>query len=221
MVAVAACGPGVLAMLASAQSPFISNSSDFTRVIGNAICQAAGLPYHRRMLLAIETGAIGGFFASLAAFSVSFVWGGLCSSVDEHFRERCIRAGRIASNSTRKNGHFPVVLMWIPFVYIDCLLAGTIGFGFRSEAGFLLRREVMQMVAIGSIFVAIFCVLIPPAIVGLLQVVYQTLKEIAYGFPEKDDPSILPYLHRQAEAFMWLLTPRKKNSPSETVPTKV
>ena len=138
------------------------------------------------------------------------MWGAICSTVDDRFRERCIRAGRIASSSTRKDGHFPVLLMWVPFVYSICLLAGVLGFNFKtSEVDRLSRAEVMQIVAIGAAFAVPFCVLIPPVVLGLLQVGYRTLKEIASGYPEKDDPPLLPYLYRQAEALLWLLTPRK------------
>ena len=160
---------------------------------------------------------------SLAAFPLSFAWGGLCYLVDKHFRKRYIRTGRIAINSTRKNGHFPVILLWIPYVYIDCFLAGVFGHSSTSEAGSVDRHEVMQMAAIGGSFVAIVWVLLSPVVVGILQDVYQTLKEIANGVPEQDDPSILPYLYRQAEALVWLLTPtpQKKSPPPETAPASV
>ena len=211
-----------MAMSAFTQSrPHYYHSFHYARVLGNVICKAVGLPHYRQVGLAVQAGGWGGLFAAFIAFAFVFPWGGFCSWVDKRFRKRYIHTGRIPSNSTREDGHFPILLLWIPYFYIDCILAGAIGYSVQSEVRSITRREAVQMAAIGGPFVAIFWVIIPLVILGLLQVAYQTLKEIAQGFPEKDDPSILPSLYLEAEALVWLLTPLKKSVAPERAPTNV
>jgi len=209
--------PGLFTMYVTSLS--FGTADLLYRLIGNAICEAANLPHFTRIEATIAVGAIGGCFGTLIAIFFVMPVAFLGDWMEKRFKERYRRSGRIPRDSTREDGHFPVLLLWIPLVFLACFLAGPFGDTVSSAipgVGGLSSVDLTIMSAIGGVFVAPVWMVVTPLTCGVLESIYHFLYEVLQGCARKKEPTIAPYLWRQSEAFVWLLTPAPRQTLSGT-----
>jgi len=140
--------------------------------------------------------------------------------MEKRYKERNIRSGRIPPYSSREDGHFPVLLLWVPLVFVACLLSGPTGASVNLTVPGLhdvSKADVTVMSAIGGIIVAPGGILVTLLTYGVLEPIYQFLWDVALETEERGEPEMLPYLWRQGEAFVWLLWPVPRQSSSGSV----
>ena len=172
----------------------------------------------------MAVGPIGGILGTLPCLFFVIPLGYLEAWMDERFKQRNIRSGRISCDSTRDDGHFPILPLWIPLVFLACLLSGPTGASLDlAIPGMheLSKANVTKMSAIGGIIVA--PVWIPVALLtyGVSQKTFQLICEILQGFAESEEVVMLPYLWRQGEALIWLFTPVRSQILSGSISTSV
>jgi len=187
------------------------------RVIGAAICKAAKLPY-LPLTTASRMGAIGGPFAAMACIPPTLATILFCATLNERFRQQGIRSGRLA-HRCRRSGHFPDILLLIPLVFLDCLLGGLIGHEIFAPRP-VFRREVVQMATLGGLMVAPIFPIVFFFLLGLLEALWQLVRELSQGYPASESLLLLPYLWGQFSALKRLLGHLAgRNSGSASAPT--
>jgi len=172
------------------------------------MCKAANLPHFADIETAIAVGAIGGFFATLPCLVFVIALRVLGDWMEKWFKERNIRSGRVSHDTDRENGHFPVLLLWIPLVFLPCLFSGLIGIR-TIGIDELSKADVAKMSAIGGVIVAPGWIIVSLLTYGVLETVYIFLCELSASqeLEGKGEPEMLSYLWRQGEALVWLLLP--------------
>jgi len=203
-----------------------TSTNRIRRLTGNAICKAANLPHFARIETPMVVGAIGGFFGTALGLLCIVPLGRLGEMVDKRYKQRHIRSGRISRHSTRTDGHFPVLLfIWIPLVFLVCLLSGPISASFNwvmvGVARELSKADITRMSAIGAVFVAPGWTPIALVIYGVAETIYQFFSEILEGHAGQGEPDMLPYLWRQGEALIWLFRPIPRKISSRSLSTNV
>jgi len=217
-VAILAVGPSVLAMcvIVGARPPSWHSMGVLRRIVGAIVCKASNLP-HIPWTTAAELGAIGGVFAEMVCIPFIFVVMVSSISLNKRYREQGIRSGRLPRNC-RQSGHFLDILLFVPVIFLNCLLGGLIGrdissikpgyYVYRREATAsqgVSRREVAQMGAIGGLIVAPIFPIVFFFLCGVIEVAWTPVSEISQGYPSSSSLVILPYLWRQFGAFGRLL----------------
>ena len=144
--------------------------------------------------------------------------------VEERFKERHIRSGRIPRDSTREDGHFPTLLFWIPLVFLACLLSGPVGASINlAIPGMheLSKANVTRVSAIGGALVSPIWIIVALVTYGVSEATLQLICEILDGFAYKTEPEILPYLSGQFEALLWLFSPVRRKVMSTSISASV
>ena len=187
------------------------------RVIGNSVCKAVNRPHFPRTVTAFSIGAAGSWIGTISTYPLGWLFGMFLERLDNRAREWHVRSGRIPANSTRSDGHFPVILLWIPFFYPSCIVASAIGTDFAvSGVKILAKADVNRMCAIGAAIAVPIFVLFVSVYLTVSAALHDFVLGVIQGFPEKEPPIItFDYLYRQVEALVWLLSP-KKTSPTRT-----
>ena len=138
--------------------------------------------------------------------------------MDDRYKARHILSGRLPATSTRKDGHFPVLILSIPFFYVICVITGAYakipsgGAGQQPPS----RSRLTQMCAVGGVFAAPFSTFAIPITVAVLEIIFKFNIEVIQGHPDQTEPLVSPYLARQFEALVWLFSSRKSLQASLT-----
>ena len=156
-------------------------------------------------------GAIGSFFGTCLGFLLLYPYFRLSEEMEKKYKERLIRSGRISRHSTRKDGHFAILLLTIPVVYFLCFLSGPVSTSFgwvrMGSVREISRVDVARISAIGALCIAPVWVPVVLLVYGIFEKIYQFVCEVLDGRAEREEPDTLPYLWRQGEALVWLFRP--------------
>ena len=179
-------------------------------MIGNAIFKAANLPSFRtNYSIPFTAGISGGALAAATCVPLIFPFCIISTRLEDRYKGRYRLSGRVAPNSLRNDGHFPVLLLWIPLVYLICVLTGVYAYSLSGAHTHPSRAHLTQMGATAGLIVAPLCTLGIPLFVAGVEIIYDLNEEVMQGHPNKLEPALIAYLGRQAEAFVWLFTTHK------------
>ena len=139
--------------------------------------------------------------------------------LDDRYKARYILSGRLPANSTRKDSHFPIMFLWIPFFYIICVITGAY-YAYSLSGGPAQQRpsrfHMTQMGAVGGVFAAPLCTFAIPITAAVLEIIFNFNGEVIQGHPGKTGPIISAFLARQFEALVWLFSSQKSAQASRT-----
>lgn len=181
--------------------------------MGNFICKLMNLPHYTELEVPLRVGAVGGAMSFIIAAFLGGILTELGHSLDARFAAGYRRAGNLSFDIDRRDGHFPVLILWIPFIFLDCLIANICGKRWQSQ---LTLGQLSQMAAIGG-------AICTPAIL-ILGLIFWIVLERLYNFEKAKARGYTPplesalFLKRQWEALGWLTSlPKHTYTPTPQV----
>lgn len=159
------------------------------------------------------------------SFPFAIGTGYLCAFLDGYFERRYKRpGGRLAptdstspnATTPRKSSHFPIVLLWIPYCFINTYLVTACGYqkvsSIRQKEGEgslrplkLTRDETLHVANLGALIGAPAFPFVVPLTILCLFFLLNSMWDVVSGEPEGNVcTEVLLWYGRQFEAFCWL-----------------
>jgi len=174
-------------------------------MLGNVISKAANLPHYTKLEVPFRVGAIGGAVSFIVIVFLAGIMVELCRTLDARFAAYYRSTGKLSFDIDRRDGHFPVLIFWIPFIFFfDCLVANLVGSRWQSQ---LTTGQVGQMAAIGGLIVTPVVLIVGILSWIVLERLFNLEKAKARGYTPPSEAIL--FIKRQWEALGWLISIRR------------